>query len=85
MDTCIPMDTCDQSRNLSEITAGSPMVGTPVNLVRRPISPGLIKDLWIKPLRSKTFEMAKEQERKMELPGIEPRAIGLTYQCSIYH
>ena len=30
--------------NLSEITAGSPMVGTPINLVQRLISPGLIKD-----------------------------------------
>ena len=33
--------------NLSEITAGSPMVRTPINLVQRPISPGPIKDLWI--------------------------------------
>ena len=68
--------------NLSEITAKSPMVGTPIILVQRPISPGLIKDLWIMPLRPKTSEMAKEQERKVELPGIEPRVIGLTRQCS---
>ncbi len=49
--------------NLSGITAGSPMVGTPIILVQTPVSPGLIKDLWIKPLRPKTSEMAKEQER----------------------
>ena len=67
---------------LSEITAGSPMVWTPINLVQRPITPGLIKDLWIKPLRPKTSEMAKGHERKVELPGIEPRAIGFTHQCS---
>ena len=63
-------------KNLSEITAGSPMVGSPINLVQRPMSPGLIKDLWIKPLRPKTSEMVKGHERKVELPGIEPRAIG---------
>ena len=68
--------------NLSEITAESPMVGTPINLVRRPISPGLIKDLWIKPLHPKTSAMAKGHERKVELPGIKPRAIGLMRQCS---
>ena len=33
--------------NLSGITAGSPMVGTPIILVRRPINPGLIIDPWI--------------------------------------
>ena len=38
--------------NLSEIIAGSLMAGTPMNLVQTPISPGLIKDLWSKPLRS---------------------------------
>ncbi len=31
--------------NLSGITAVSPMVGTPIILVRRPINPGLIIDL----------------------------------------
>ena len=31
--------------NLSMITAGSPMVGTPINLFQRPISSDLIKDL----------------------------------------
>ena len=30
---------------LSSITAGSPMVGTPINQVQRPINQGLIKDL----------------------------------------
>ena len=58
--------------NLSGITAGSPMVGTPIILVRRPINSGLIKDLWIMPLRPKTSEIAKEQEGKVEPPGIEP-------------
>ena len=48
--------------NLSGITAGSPMVGTPIILVQRPINPGLIEDLWIMPLHPKTSEMAKEQE-----------------------
>ena len=38
-------------KNLSKITAGSPMVWIPINLVQRPISPGLIKDLWIQPLQ----------------------------------
>ena len=68
--------------NLSEITAGSPMVGTPINLAQRPISPSLSKDLWITPLCPKTSEMAKGHERKVELPRIEPRAIGLMHQCS---
>ena len=45
--------------NLSVITAKSPMFGTPINLVQRPISPDLIKDLWIKPLHPKTSEMVK--------------------------
>ena len=58
------------------------MAGTPFNLVQRQISPGLVKDLWINPLRPKTSEMAKGHERKVELPGIEPRAIGLMRQCS---
>ena len=56
--------------NLSEITDGSPIVRTPINLVQRPISSGLIKDLWIKPLLSKTSEMVKGHERKVELPGV---------------
>ena len=47
------------------------MVGTPIILVRRPINPGLIKDLWIMPLSLKTSEMVKEQERMVEPPGIE--------------
>ena len=68
--------------NLSEFTGGSPMTGTPINLVQKPISPGPIKDYWIKPLRPKTLEMAKGHERQVELPGIETRAIGLTHQCS---
>ena len=42
--------------NLSRITAGSPMLGTPIILVQRPISPGLVKDLWIVPLRPKTSD-----------------------------
>ena len=42
--------------NLSGITAGSPMLGTPIILVQRPISPGLVKDLWIVPLRLKTSD-----------------------------
>ena len=52
--------------NISGIAAGSPMVGTPIILVRRPINPGLIKDLWIMLLCPKTSEMAKEQERKCD-------------------
>ena len=63
--------------NLSGITTG-PIVRTPINSVQRVISPGLIIDLWIIPLRSKNSEMTKEQERKMELLGVEPRAIGTT-------
>ena len=61
--------------NPSRITAGNPMVGTPIILVQRPISPGVIKDLWIMPLRLKTSEMAKEQERKVKLPGIESKLV----------
>ena len=68
--------------NLSRITAGSPTVGTPIILVRRPINSGLIKDLWIMPLRPKTSEIAKEQEGKVEPPGIEPRATGIPCHCS---
>ena len=68
--------------NLSGITAGSPMVETPIILVQRPINPGLIKDLSIMPLCPKTSEMAKEQERKVEPPGIEPRATGILCHCS---
>ena len=51
-------------------------------LVQRPINPGLIKDLWIMPLHPKTSEMAKKQERKVEPPGIEPRATGIPCHCS---
>ena len=40
-------------------------------LAWRPIIPGLIKDLQIMPLRPKTSEMAKEQERKVEPLGIK--------------
>ena len=58
------------------------MVGAPIILVRRPINPGLIIDLWILPLCPKTSEMAKEQERKVEPPGIEPRAFGIPCHCS---
>ena len=61
--------------NLSEITAGNPIVRTLINLVQRPIRPNLIKDLWIKPLCPKTYEMAKGHERKVEPPEIEPRAL----------
>ena len=68
--------------NVSGITAGSPMLGTPIILVQRPINPDLIKDLWIMPLSPKTSEMAKEQERKVEPPGIEPRATGIPCHCS---
>ena len=57
------------------------MVGTPINQVRRLINQGLIKDL-SSPLLSVDFEMMKEQERKVELPGIEPRAFGFPCQCS---
>ena len=69
--------------NLSEITAGRLVVGTPINLVQRRIKPGTIKDLWIKPLRTKTSEIVKGHERKVEPPGIESRAIGVTHQCYI--
>ena len=63
------------------------MVGTPIILVQRPINPGLIIDLWIIPLCPKTSEMVKEQERKVEPPGIEPgplayRAIALPLSYS---
>ena len=53
---------------------------TPIILVQRLIIPGLIKDLCIMPLRPKTSEMEKGQERKVELLGVEPRAIGLPCQ-----
>ena len=68
--------------NPSGVTAGSRMVGTPIILVQRPINPGPIKDLWIMALHPKTSEMTKEQERKVELPGIEPRATGIPCHCS---
>ena len=45
------------------------MVGPLIILVWRTINPDLIIDLWIMPLRPKTSEMAKEQERKVEPPG----------------
>ena len=67
--------------NLSRITpaAGSLMVGTPIILVPRSINPGLIKDLWMMSLRPKTSEMAKQQERKVEL---NPGATGISCHCS---
>ena len=68
--------------NLSEIAAGSLMVGTPINLVQRPISPGLITDVLIKQLCLKTSEMVKGYKRKVELLEIEPRVIGSMCQCS---
>ena len=51
-------------------------------LVWKPINLGLIKSLWIMPLRPKTSEMVKEQEWKVEPPGIEPRATGIPCHCS---
>ena len=69
-------------KNLSRITAGSPMVGTPIILVWRPINPGLIKDLWIVQLRPKTSDMAKEQERKVEPGPLAYRAIALPLSYS---
>ena len=53
------------------------MVGTPIIQVQRPINQGLIKDL-ILPLLSVDLEMAKEQERKMELPGIKTQGLWLS-------
>ena len=67
--------------NTSRITAKSPKGGTPIILVQRPINPGLIKNLWIMPLHPKIFEMAKKQERKVEPPGIEPRATAMPLLC----
>ena len=64
----------------SEQNQLSLIVRTPINLIRRLISPVLIKDPWIMPLRPKTSEMAKEQERKVALPGVKPRAISLPRQ-----
>ena len=61
---------------IEQITAGSQMVENPIILIQRPIRLGLIKDQDC----PKTFEMAKEQERKVELPGIKPRAFGLPCQ-----
>ena len=46
------------------------------------VNPRLIEDLWIMPLRLKTSEMAKEQERRVEPQGIEPRATGIPCHCS---
>ena len=73
--------------SLSGITAGSLMVGNPIfwskdQLVYQSINPGLIEDLWIKPLRPKTSEIAKEQERAGGAAGNCTRAIGLPCQCS---
>ena len=56
--------------NLSGITAGSPMVRTPIILVRRPINPGLIIDLWIMSLRLKTSEMAKDTRYHTQVPSL---------------
>ena len=47
-----------------------------INIVQRLISPGLIKALWIMPLCPKTSAMAKVEGRKVDLPGVKPRAIG---------
>ena len=58
------------------------MVGTPIILLWRPITPGLIIDLLIMPLCLKTSEMVKEQERKVGPPGIKPRATGIPCHCS---
>ena len=58
--------------NLSGITAGSLMVGTPIILVQRPINPGLIKDLWIMPLHLKTSEMVMLFEQMFLLLMLPP-------------
>ena len=34
------------------------------------------------PLRLKTYEMAKEQERKVELPGVRATALAFCANCS---
>ena len=58
------------------------MVGTPINLTQRLISYCLIKESLVV-LHLKTSEMAKEQERKVELPGVERRAFGLPCNLQI--
>ena len=58
------------------------LLNLPICPSTRPISAGLIKYIWIMPLHPKTSEMEKKQERKVKLPGIKPRAIGIPYQCS---
>ena len=66
---------------MSVITAGNPMVGTPINLVLGLIRLGLIKDRNLAiTVRRPLNWLKKELERKVELPGIEPRAFGLPCQ-----
>ena len=54
---------------LEQITAGSPMVGTSINLVQRPINLGLIKGLSCY-YYLKTFEMVKEQKKRWRCPEL---------------
>ena len=68
---------------MSVVTAGSPLVGTPINLVRGLIRLGLIKDLKLATTVHRPLEWLKKGlERKVELLGIEPRTFGLPCQCS---
>ena len=68
---------------MSVITAWSPLIGTPINLVRGLIRLGPIKDLNLDITVCRPFGMAeKGLERKVELPGIEPRASGLPCKFS---
>ena len=68
---------------MNVVTAGSPLVGTPINLVRGLIRLGLIKDLKLAITVHRSLEWLKKGlERKVELLGIEPRTFGLPCQCS---
>ena len=63
---------------MSVITAGSPMVGTQINLVQELIRLGPIKDSW-------TFEMAKSQkERWLTVPVFCQSATTPTMQQTTY-
>ena len=57
--------------SVSRITAESPMVGTPIDLLRRLISPSQQIIDPIMPFLHVDLEIVKEQERKVELSGVK--------------
>ena len=73
-------DTLCKSRTAIPRLAAQKIYGICTEFPRNSLN--FIKFLLTSTVRLKISEMTKGHERKVELPGIEPRAIALMHQCS---